>query len=172
MKHESLATLNIAVLTVSDSRNEETDTSGKLLVELLTAAGHRIAEKAIIPDNIYQVRAYVSLWIAEDSVQVIIVNGGTGITGRDGTPESIAPLLDKEIEGFGELFRMISFDEVKTSAMQSRALGGVANGTLIFCVPGSPNACRTAWEGILRDQLDINNKPCNLVQLIPRLRER
>jgi len=172
MKTEQLIALNVAILTVSDSRNEETDTSGKLLVELLTDAGHVIAGKVICPDNIYQVRACVSRWIADDAIQAVIVNGGTGITGRDGTPEAIAPLLDKQIEGFGELFRMISFEQVKTSSIQSRALAGVANGTLIFCVPGSPNACRTAWDGILKDQLDSNNKPCNLVQLIPRLRER
>jgi len=164
--------LNIALLTVSDTRNDETDASGRYLVEQITQGGHRMAEKKVIlPDNIYQVRALASRWIADDNVQCIIISGGTGLTGRDGTPEAITPLLDKQIDGFGELFRMISFDEIKTSALQSRALGGIANATFIFCIPGSPGACRTAWEGILKDQLDSRNRPCNFVQLIPRLRE-
>ncbi len=164
--------LNIALLTVSDTRTEETDASGIYLTEQVTAAGHMMAEKKVIlPDDIYQIRARVSHWIADQDVQVIIISGGTGLTGRDGTPEAIKPLLDKEIEGFGELFRMRSFDEIKTSTIQSRALGGIANATFLFCIPGSPGACRTAWEGILKDQLDSRNKPCNFVELIPRLRE-
>lgn len=164
--------LNIALLTVSDTRSEETDNSGKYLAEQVTAAGHAMAEKKVIlPDDIYQVRALASRWIADDNVQVVIISGGTGLTGRDGTPEAILPLLDKEIEGFGELFRMLSFNEIKTSTIQSRALGGLANATFIFCIPGSPSACKTAWEGILKDQLDSRNRPCNFVQLIPRLRE-
>ncbi len=164
--------LNIALLTVSDTRTEETDASGIYLAEQITAAGHAMAEKKVIlPDDIYQIRARVSRWIADQDVQVIIISGGTGLTGRDGTPEAIKPLLDKEIEGFGELFRMRSFDEIKTSTIQSRALGGIANATFLFCIPGSPGACRTAWEGILKDQLDSRNKPCNFVELIPRLRE-
>ncbi len=164
--------LKIALLTVSDTRNDETDDSGQYLVEQITTAGHLMAEKKVIlPDDIYQVRALVSRWIADNNVQAIIISGGTGLTGRDGTPEAITPLLDKEIDGFGELFRMLSFDEIRTSALQSRALGGIANATFLFCIPGSPGACRTAWEGILKDQLDSRNKPCNFVQLIPRLRE-
>ncbi len=164
--------LKIALLTVSDTRNDETDDSGQYLVEQITTAGHVMAEKKVIlPDDIYQVRALVSRWIADDNVQTIIISGGTGLTGRDGTPEAITPLLDKEIDGFGELFRMLSFDEIRTSALQSRALGGIANATFLFCIPGSPGACRTAWEGILKDQLDSRNRPCNFVQLIPRLRE-
>jgi len=168
----SFTPLKIVLLTVSDTRNEETDNSGKYLTEQVTAAGHAMAEKKVIlPDDIYQVRALASRWIADDNVQVVIISGGTGLTGRDGTPEAILPLLDKEIEGFGELFRMLSFNEIKTSTIQSRALGGIANATFIFCIPGSPSACQTAWEGILKDQLDSRNKPCNFVQLIPRLRE-
>lgn len=164
--------LKIALLTVSDTRNEENDNSGKYLAEQVTAAGHTMAEKKVIlPDDIYRVRALVSRWIADDDVQVVIISGGTGLTGRDGTPEAIKPLLDKEIEGFGELFRMLSFNEIKTSTIQSRALGGIANATFLFSIPGSPSACKTAWEGILKDQLDSRNKPCNFVQLIPRLRE-
>jgi len=164
--------LKIALLTVSDTRDDETDDSGKYLVEQITTTGHEMAEKKVIlPDDIYQVRALVSRWIADENVQAVIISGGTGLTGRDGTPEAITPLLDKEIDGFGELFRMLSFDEIKTSALQSRALGGIANATFLFCIPGSPGACRTAWEGILKGQLDSRNKPCNFVQLIPRLRE-
>jgi len=164
--------LKIALLTVSDTRDDETDRSGKYLFEQITTAGHAMAEKKIIlPDDIYQIRALVSRWIADDHVQVIIISGGTGLTGRDGTPEAITPLLDKAIEGFGELFRMLSFNEIKTSTIQSRALGGIANATFVFCIPGSPGACRTAWEGILKEQLDSRNKPCNFVDLIPRLRE-
>ncbi len=164
--------LKIALLTVSDTRSEETDNSGKYLAEQISVAGHKMAEKKVIlPDNNYQIRALASRWIADDNVQAIIISGGTGLTGRDGTPEAIKPLLDKEIEGFGELFRMLSFNEIKTSTIQSRALGGIANATFLFSIPGSPAACRTAWEGILKDQLDSRNKPCNFVQLIPRLRE-
>ncbi|MBL1259422.1 MAG: molybdenum cofactor biosynthesis protein B [Thiotrichaceae bacterium] len=164
--------LRIALLTVSDTRNADTDQSGKFLVAQITAAGHAMAEKKIIlPDDIYQIRAQVSHWIADDKVQVVLISGGTGLTGRDGTPEAIKPLLDKEIEGFGELFRMLSFNEIKTSTIQSRALGGIANATFIFCIPGSPGACRTAWDGILKEQLDSRHKPCNFVELMPRLRE-
>ena len=164
--------LNIAVLTVSDSRTEETDKSGALLVQRLGAAGHRLAEKRIVPDDVYRIRAVVAQWIAEESVQVAISTGGTGVTGRDGTPEAIAPLLDKTIEGFGETFRMLSYEEIKTSTLQSRALAGVANGTYVFCLPGSSGACRTAWDRIIAAQLDYRTRPCNLVELMPRLRER
>ncbi|MFL6624158.1 MAG: molybdenum cofactor biosynthesis protein B [Sulfurifustaceae bacterium] len=164
--------LRIAVLTVSDSRSEATDTSGKLLVERLTKTGHVLADKQIVRDDIYQIRAVVSRWIADADVQVIITTGGTGVTGRDGTPEAVQPLLDKEIEGFGETFRAISFADIKTSTMQSRAIAGVANGTYIFCLPGSPGACRTAWEHLIEAQLDYRTRPCNLAELMPRLLER
>ncbi len=163
--------LNIAVLTVSDTRTEENDTSGKALVERLSAAGHQLADKQIVPDDIYQLRAVVSGWIADAGVDVVISTGGTGITGRDGTPEAIEILLDKKLDGFGEIFRMISWEEIGTSTIQSRALGGVANGTLVFCVPGSSGACRTAWDKLIEPQLDYRTRPCNFVELIPRLLE-
>jgi molybdenum cofactor biosynthesis protein B len=172
MKQRKFIPLNIAVLTVSDTRVEAEDTSGKALVERLTEAGHQLAEKAITPDDIYQIRAVISRWIADPAVHVVISTGGTGVTGRDGTPEAVQVLLDKEIEGFGEMFRMISFDEIKTSALQSRALAGVANGTYLFCLPGSSSACRTGWDSIIKDQLDHRTTPCNLAMLIPRLKER
>lgn len=164
--------LDVAVLTVSDTRNEETDKSGALLVQRLLAVGHRLAEKRIVRDDVYRIRAVVAHWIAEEEVQVVISTGGTGVTGRDGTPEAIAPLLDKTIEGFGETFRMLSYEEIKTSTLQSRALAGVANGTYVFCLPGSSGACRTAWDRIIAAQLDYRTRPCNLVELIPRLLER
>jgi molybdenum cofactor biosynthesis protein B len=164
--------VNIAVLTVSDSRDEQTDKSGRLLVERLTGAGHRLAEKRIVPDDIYQIRAVVSRWIAEPQVNVIITTGGTGVTGRDGTPEAVAPLLDKVLEGFGEMFRSVSYADIKTSTLQSRALAGVANGTYVFCVPGSSGACATAWDELIAAQLDARTRPCNLVELMPRLREK
>lgn len=163
--------LNIAVLTVSDSRTEETDQAGKLLVEQLQAAGHQLAEKVIAADNIYHIRKIVSHWIADHQVQVVITTGGTGVTGRDGTPEAVTPLLDKMIEGFGELFRALSYEEIKTSTIQSRALAGIANGTFIFCLPGASGACRTAWDKILKNQLDSRHRPCNFAELIPRLHE-
>lgn len=163
--------LKIAVLTVSDTRSEETDKSGKLLVERLTAAGHHFVEKVIVPDNIYKIRAVLSNWIVDDGVQIVISTGGTGLTGRDGTPEAVLPLLDKEIQGFGELFRMVSYQEIKTSTIQSRALAGVANGTYIFCLPGSTGACQTGWDLILKDQLDAAHRPCNFAELLPRLTE-
>ncbi|HOW61527.1 MAG TPA: molybdenum cofactor biosynthesis protein B [Candidatus Contendobacter sp.] len=164
--------LAIAVLTVSDSRTLTDDASGQTLVERLTAAGHRQAERAIVPDDIYRIRAVVSNWIADPAVQVVLITGGTGITGRDRTPEAIQPLLDKEINGFGELFRMLSWEEIGASTLQSRALGGLANATLIFCLPGSTGACRTGWDRILQPQLDARTRPCNLVELLPRLQER
>ncbi len=164
--------LNIAILTVSDSRTEATDTSGKTLHQRLSAAGHRAAEKAIVVDDIYAIRAVVSRWIADAEVQAVIATGGTGLTGRDGTPEAVEVLLDKRIEGFGELFRMLSYEEINTSTMQSRALAGVANGTFIFCLPGSSGACRTAWDRLIVHQLDYRTRPCNLVELMPRLTER
>lgn len=164
--------LNIAVLTISDTRTEETDTSGKTLVERVSKAGHHVAEKAIVPDDIYKIRAILSRWIAAPDVQAVVSTGGTGVTGRDGTPEAIQPLLDKEIEGFGETFRTISFGEIKTSTIQSRAIAGVANGTYIFCLPGSSGACRTGWDQLIEPQLDYRTRPCNLVELMPRLLER
>ena len=169
-KSESLLPLEITVMTVSDTRTEADDNSGKILVDNLITAGHHLVEKVIVPDNIYQIRVVISRWIADESVQVILTTGGTGVTGRDGTPEAIAPLLDKEIRGFGEIFRTISYQEIKTSTIQSRCLAGVSNGTYIFCLPGSSGACQTGWS-IIKDQLDSRNRPCNLAQLIPRLKE-
>lgn len=164
--------LAIAVLAVSDTRTEADDASGQTLMERLTAAGHRLADRVIVPDDIYRIRAVVSGWIADPAVQVILITGGTGMTGRDSTPEAIRPLLDKEINGFGELFRMVSWEEIGASTLQSRALGGLANATFIFCLPGSTGACRTGWDRILHVQLDARTRPCNLVDLLPRLREQ
>lgn len=160
---KSFVPLQVAVLTVSDTRSVDTDTSGQYLVEQLQQAGHGLAARVIVKDDIYQIRAQVSAWIASDDVQAVILTGGTGFSGRDSTPEAITPLLDKTIEGFGELFRHISYLEIGTSTLQSRALAGLANRTAIFCVPGSTGACRTAWEGILSSQLDNRHRPCNLV---------
>lgn len=171
-KDREFVALNIAVLTISDSRTEATDKSGALLVGRLQSAGHRLAEKRIVADDIYQIRAVVSGWIADGTVNVVISTGGTGVTGRDGTPEAVAPLLDKEIEGFGEVFRALSYEDIKTSTLQSRALAGVANATYIFCLPGSTGACKTAWEAIIAAQLDYRTRPCNLVELMPRLLEK
>ena len=170
-KERAFVPLDIAVLMVSDTRTEENDTSGKTLAERLVKAGHRLAEKAIVADDIYAIRAIVSRWIADSGVQVVITTGGTGVTGRDGTPEAIKILLDKELEGFGEIFRAISFEEIQTSTIQSRALGGVANATFIFCVPGSSGACRTAWDKLIQQQLDYRTRPCNFVELMPRLND-
>jgi len=163
--------LNIAVLTVSDSRTDENDTSGNLLVSKLEESGHRLAEKIIVPDNRYKIREVVSRWIADDDVQAVITTGGTGLTGRDITPEAIQPLFDKTIEGFGELFRQLSYEFIKTSTIQSRAIAGLANATAIFCLPGSPGACKDGWEGIIKYQLDLTHKPCNLVEMMPRFLE-
>jgi molybdenum cofactor biosynthesis protein B len=170
-KERSLIPLAISVLTVSDSRTEETDKSGRLLVDRLTSAGHQCADKLIVPDDVYKIRAAVSGWIADENVQVVITTGGTGVTGRDGTPEAVLPLLDKVIEGFGEIFRSISFGQIRTSTIQSRAVAGVANGTYVFCVPGSSGACATAWDEIISLQLDYRTRPCNLAELMPRLLE-
>ena len=163
--------LSICVLTVSDTRNEDTDKSGRLLADRLTAAGHDLYEKRIVPDDVYRIRAAVSGWIANPEVNAVISTGGTGVTGRDGTPEAVSPLLDKTIDGFGEVFRTISWDEIRTSTIQSRALAGVANATYVFCLPGSSGACRTAWDKLIVDQLDYRTRPCNLVELMPRLLE-
>jgi molybdenum cofactor biosynthesis protein B len=172
MSEREFLPLAIAVLTVSDTRTEADDTSGRALVERLTAAGHRLASRAIAPDDIYRIRAVVSGWIADPAVSVVLVTGGTGMTGRDSTPEAVRPLLDKEITGFGELFRMLSWEEIGASTLQSRALGGLANATFVFCLPGSTGACRTAWDRILQPQLDARTPPCNFVELLPRLWER
>ena len=158
--------MKVAVLTVSDTRTQETDTSGAFLEEALREAGHEIADRQIVIDDVYQLRAIVSQWIADPEVEVILTTGGTGFSGRDSTPEALAPLFDKTIDGFGEVFRALSHIEIGSSTVQSRALAGLANGTVIFCVPGSTGACRTAWEGVLRDQLDSEHKPCNFVGVL------
>jgi len=171
MTTRELRPLRVAVLTVSDTRDETTDKSGALLVDRLRTAGHTLAAKAIVRDDIYAIRAIVSGWIADSSVEVVLTTGGTGLTGRDGTPEAVAPLLDKEIDGFGELFRTISYDEIGPSSFQSRCVAGVANATYIFCLPGSSNACATGWDKLIAPQLDFRTRPCNLAELIPRLKE-
>lgn len=172
MSEEKLKPVRIAVLTVSDSRTEADDTSGTALVERLTEASHVLVEKQILPDNKYQLRELISRWIADSEVDVVITTGGTGITGRDITPEAVRPLLDKEIEGIGELFRWVSYQEIGTSTIASRCIGGVANGTFIFCLPGSTGACRTGWDKVIAPQIDSSTSPCNLVALMPRLLEK
>ena len=166
-----LIPLRLCVLTVSDSRTLEQDGSGAYLAEALAAAGHALHERALLPDDRYRLRAIVSQWIADPQVDGILVTGGTGFTGRDSTPEALLPLLDKEMPGFGELFRAASVEEIGTSSLQSRAFAGLANGTFLFALPGSTSACRTAWERIIRHQLDARTRPCNLATLRPRLRE-
>ena len=163
--------LRIAVLTISDTRGEAEDISGKRLVTALTDAGHALAEKAIVRDDKYQTREVLSRWINAADVDAVLTTGGTGITGRDGTPEAIRPLLDKEITGFGEMFRVLSYDDIKTSTLQSRATAGVANATFIFVLPGSSSACQMAWDKLISAQLDNRTRPCNLVMLMPRLNE-
>ena len=158
---KELTPLNITVLTVSDTRDESSDTSGNYLAQSVVETGHRLAEKCLCIDDIYKIRAHLSRWIADDSTQVILITGGTGFTARDSTPEAVTPLLDKTVEGFGELFRQISVNDIGTSTIQSRALAGMANKTLIFCMPGSNNACKTAWEEIIVQQIDSRNRPCN-----------
>ena len=164
--------LSLCVLTVSDTRTAADDTSGDWLVAALADAGHALHERAIVRDDVYAMRAIVSRWIADDAVHGILVTGGTGFTGRDSTPEALAPLLDKAMPGFGEMFRALSFDEIGTSTLQSRAFAGLANATFVFARPGSTAACRTGWEMLIRAQLDARTKPCNLANLRPRLRER
>jgi len=171
-KKREFIPLNIAILTASDSRTEETDTSGQLLVKKLGEAGHKLADKCIEPDDVYRIRAVVSKWIADPDIQVIITTGGTGITGRDGTPEAVEPLLDKVILGFGEMFRALSFENIGTSTIQSRAMSGVANGTYIFCLPGSRGACTDGWDKLIVQQLDFRTLPCNLAEMMPRLMEK
>ncbi len=169
---EFIAT-NIAVLTVSDTRDEETDSSGQFLVDSLCAAGHRLVDKAIVKDDIYKIREVVSRWIAtdaeaQDCVQVVLVTGGTGFSGRDSTPEALLPIFDKQINGYAELFRQLSYEQVGTSTIQSRTVAGIANGTVIFVMPGSNNACKTAWEGIIREQLDSRHRPCNFIEQLKK----
>ncbi len=164
--------VSIAVLTASDSRTEADDKSGRILVDRLTAAGHGLAEKCIVPDDVYRIRAKVACWIADPEVQVVLTTGGTGVTGRDGSPEAVEPLLDKILNGFGEMFRVLSYDDIGTSTLQSRTLAGVANGTYVFVLPGSSGACRLAWEKLIVHQLDYRTRPCNLVELMPRLLEK
>jgi molybdenum cofactor biosynthesis protein B len=168
---EDKITLNVTVLTISDTRTQETDKSGNLLVKLIQDTGHHVVEHLITKDNIYSIRRIISKWIDTKSINAVITTGGTGVTGRDGTPEAVEVLLDKKIDGFGEIFRYLSYKKIKTSTVQSRALAGVANSTYIFCLPGSPGACKDAWTDIIQHQLDSNNKPCNLVELIPRLKD-
>lgn len=163
--------LAIALLTVSDSRSLDDDCSGDALLARLQADGHHLVERSLVPDDRYRIRAELSRWIADPAVQVVISSGGTGLTGRDGTPEAVAPLLDKTIEGFGELFRVLSFETIGTSTLQSRCLAGVANGTIVFVLPGSLDAVQTAWDRLIAAQLDASTRPCNLVQVLPRLTE-
>ena len=163
--------LNIAVMTVSDTRTEEDDKSGDFLIRKLTESGHKLAEKCIVADNRYKIREVVSRWIADDNIHAVITTGGTGLTGRDITPEAIQPLFDKTIDGFGEIFRMLSYESIKTSTIQSRAFAGLANATAIFCLPGSTGACKDGWEGIIKHQLNVQHTPCNLVEIMPRFKE-
>src|SRR5688572_21684901 len=163
--------VRIAVLTISDTRTPKTDKSGPLLASMITEAGHTVAEHAVAPDDEKEIRKQVKKWIKDKTVDVVITTGGTGFTGRDVTPEAVRPLFDKEIEGFSVLFHMLSYQTVGTSTVQSRACGGVAKGTYIFCLPGSPGACKDAWEGILKAQLDNRHRPCSLVDIMPRLKE-
>lgn len=160
--------LNIAILTVSDTRTFDNDTSGQYLGDSLQEAGHNLSAREIVIDDRYQMRALVSMWIADADIDIVLITGGTGFTGRDMTPEAVAPLFDVEIQGFGELFRQLSWQEIGTATVQSRALAGMANNTLIFCMPGSTGACQTAWEGILKDQLNIDFRPCNFAELISK----
>lgn len=163
--------LQIAVLTVSDTRTEDDDTSGHYLVDALSAAGHALAAKDIVVDDIYRIRAVLSQWIADQDVNAVLVTGGTGFSGRDSTPEAVRPLFDKDIDGFGEVFRALSYDEIGSSTVQSRAVAGFANDTVIFCMPGSTGACKTAWNGLIREQLDSSHRPCNFVGVLA-VRER
>ncbi|MDA8739063.1 molybdenum cofactor biosynthesis protein B [Luminiphilus sp.] len=158
--------LNIAVLTVSDTRTADTDTSGQFLEDALLEAGHRLADRAIVIDDIYQIRARLSAWIADSTVHAVLVTGGTGFSGRDSTPEAVLPLFDKTIEGFGEVFRALSLQEIGSSTVQSRAIAGLANRTAVFCMPGSSGACKTAWSGVIKDQLDAEHQPCNFSKVL------
>ena len=170
-KNNEFKAINISILTISDSRGIEQDDSGEYLVSALKEQGHFLNDRRICKDNLYEIRVIISQWILDENVHGIITTGGTGITGKDGTPEAILPLLDKTIDGFGEMFRSLSYQNIKTSTLQSRAFAGVANGTFIFCLPGSPGACKDGWNFLIKDQLDSRTKPCNLVELMPRLNE-
>jgi molybdenum cofactor biosynthesis protein B len=163
--------VRIAVLTVSDTRELANDKSGDTLADMIVKAGHRLADRAIVRDDVEAIRARVRAWVDDPGIDVVISTGGTGFTGRDVTPEAIRPLFEKEIEGFSTVFHMISFEKVRTSTIQSRACGGLSHGTYIFCLPGSPGACKDAWNGILVHQLDNRHRPCNLVEIMPRLEE-
>jgi molybdopterin adenylyltransferase len=163
--------VRIAVLTVSDTRTAAEDKSGDTLADMIRAAGHEVADRALVTDDIPAIQGKVRAWIADKGIDVVITTGGTGFTGRDVTPEAVKPLFEKEIDGFSTVFHMISFQKVATSTIQSRACAGLAGGTYIFCLPGSPGACKDAWEGILRHQLDNRHRPCNLVEIMPRLEE-
>jgi len=158
--------LNIAVLTVSDTRTADTDTSGQFLEDALLEAGHVLASRAIVVDDIYQIRARLSAWIADSNLHAILVTGGTGFSGRDSTPEAVLPLFDKTIDGFGEVFRALSLQEIGSSTVQSRAIAGLANRTAVFCMPGSTGACKTAWNGVIKDQLDAEHRPCNFSKVL------
>jgi len=163
--------VNIAVMTVSDTRRPEDDKSGQVLADRITEAGHNLAARTIVRDDVAAIQAQLRAWIADPLIDAVISTGGTGLTGRDVTPEAFIGVYEKEIEGFGELFRLVSFDKIRSSTMQSRATGGLANGTYLFALPGSPGACRDGWDEILKYQLDARHKPCNLVELMPRLKE-
>jgi len=163
--------VNIAVLTVSDTRGLDDDKSGRTLVEMIEGAGHKVAARQIVKDNVGAIVAQLRQWIADPAIDVVIATGGTGVTGRDVTPEAFESVFEKRIDGFGELFRWLSYQKVGTSTIQSRATGGVAGGTYLFALPGSPGACRDGWEGVLVHQLDNRHRPCNLVELMPRLQE-
>lgn len=158
--------LNIAVLTVSDTRTEADDSSGDFLVDALGADGHQLSARRIVIDDIYQIRAVLSVWIADAAIDAVLITGGTGFSGRDSTPEAVLPLFDKTIDGFGEMFRSLSYQEIGSSTVQSRALAGFANKTVIFCMPGSTGACRTAWSGLIREQLDSSHRPCNFAGVL------
>ncbi|NIF20757.1 molybdenum cofactor biosynthesis protein B [Candidatus Pantoea multigeneris] len=161
--------LNLAVLTISDKRDASNDTSGDYLREAATEAGHQVVDHAVIGDNRYRIRAIVSRWIASEDVQVVIINGGTGFNSQNSTPEALLPLFDREIQGFGELFRMFSYEDIGSASLQSRAVAGMANQTLIFAVPGSTSACQSAWERIINEQLDARTRPCNFVKHLKKL---
>ena len=163
--------VRIAVLTMSDTRDLASDKSGSILAELIAADGHELADRAIVRDDVEAIRAKVKAWIDDPSIDVVITTGGTGFTGRDVTPEAVKPLFEKEIDGFSVIFHLISYQKIETSTIQSRACGGVAHGTYIFCLPGSPGACKDAWGGILKWQLDNRHRPCNFVEIMPRLEE-
>lgn len=163
--------VNIAILTISDTRSLQDDTSGDILEDKITIDGHHVSKREIVTDDKYQIRAKISQWLIADNIDVIITTGGTGLTGRDGTPEAVSVLFDKTIDGFGELFRARSFEVIRTSTVQSRAIAGLANGKFIFCLPGSKGACITGWDDILHDQLNSTHKPCNFIDLMPRLLE-